>query len=298
MEMVIGTPITVDVLGVDGSRWRVSGPGAGREGVELALSPQALFDEAPISGIWQQSAFQEGASYIGHSIEPMDIVMAFNILGDGGWDWEYIESRFHAAWDETKQTQIIITSEGKKRRLFVQKLENIRTESARDPRLLQWSIMTVTARAPWPFWQGDTLISAASTTQSTATLTVTVENPTDRPLWLQWALTAPGRWTIPDFDWGVGDKPNRKIVTPTLAVGQDLTIDTHPIREPFVAADGHNIAGRFGGVLFQHSVPPHTPATEIPVELTAAPGGGSVQCRMVQEWKRAWRGESRVSSAG
>lgn len=295
--MKVGTPITVDVIGVDGSKWRVSGPGAGREGVELALSPQALFDEAPISGIWQQSAFQEGATYLGHTIEPIDMVLPFDIYGDGGWDWEYIESRFHAAWDEVIPAEIVVTVNGKRRRILVQKLENIRTKSDRDPRLLQWSEMTLTVRAAWPFWQGDTLVSSASTGLSTAELFVTVTNPTDRPMWLQWALTAPGRWTIPDFDWGLGDHPTRKITTPTLTAGQALTIDTHTLREPYVAADGSNIAGRFGGVLFQHSVPPHTPPTDVPVKLESAPGGGAVQCRMVQEWRRAWRGESNVISS-
>ncbi|MFP7366282.1 phage tail protein [Corynebacterium callunae] len=296
MNLEIGAPLTVDIIGVDGSKWRVSGPGQGREGVELALSPEALFDEAPFRGIWQQGAFQEGATYIGHTIEPIDMILPFNIVGDGGWDWEYIEARFFAAWDTDRQTEIVVTSGGSRRRLYVQKFENITTKSDRDPRLLQWSIMQVSARAAWPFWQGDTLISAASTNQSTADLTVTVANPTDRPMWLQWVLTAPGRWTIPDFDWGVGDHPNRKIVTPTLAAGQALTIETHPLREAYVAADGSNIAGRFGGVLFQHSVPPHTPPTDVPVKLEDSTGGGAVQCRMLQEWRRAWRGETNVGA--
>ncbi|MEY8577207.1 phage tail protein [Corynebacteriaceae bacterium 6-324] len=290
MVSEIGKPVDIDIYGADGSRWRVSGAGSGREGVELSLSPQGLFDEAPISGIWQSSAFQEGATYLGHAIEPLDAVLAFDVVGDAE-DWEYIESRFHAAWDEEKTTKIVVTSDGKRRFLEVQKLENIRTEHTRDPRLLQWSTMTVTLRAAWPFWEGDTVISAASTSNSSADLTVTIENPTDRPMWLQWVVTAPGRWTLPDFDWGLGDHPTRVITTPTLSPGQTLTIDTHPLSEPYVAADGSNIAGRFGGVLFQHSVPPHTPPTEVPVKLAGAfGGGGAVQCRMVHNWKRAWRG--------
>ena len=53
----IGTPARIDITDIHGRTWTVSGAGVGAEGVELAEDPQGLFDEAPISGIWQQSAF-------------------------------------------------------------------------------------------------------------------------------------------------------------------------------------------------------------------------------------------------
>ncbi len=279
----------IEVVGADGSMWTVSGPNAGLEGVELALSPQGLIDEAPIKGVWQQSAFQEGATYLGHAIEPIDLILPFNIVSDSE-DWEDIEQRFHAAWDEVKPSYIVVTTGGERRSLEVVKYESITTKNERDPRLLQWSIMTVTVRAPWPFWVGDTVVSEAKSADETAYMTVTISNPTDRPMWLQWAVSSPGRWTIPDFDWGVGDLPNRKITTPTLTDGQDLTIDTNPMHEPYVAADGSNIAGRFGGVLFQHSVPPHTLPTDVPVKLEGGSGDSVVQCRMIESFKRPWGG--------
>ena len=75
----IGTPARIDITDIHGRTWTVSGAGVGAEGVELAEDPQGLFDEAPISGIWQQSAFQEGSTYLGHTIDPIDLVLGFDI---------------------------------------------------------------------------------------------------------------------------------------------------------------------------------------------------------------------------
>ena len=49
----------IKLIGADGSKWDVSGPGMGAQGVELDVAPEGLTDEAPIKQIWQQSAFQE-----------------------------------------------------------------------------------------------------------------------------------------------------------------------------------------------------------------------------------------------
>lgn len=290
--MEVGAPALIEIIGVDGSEWTVSGPGAGQEGVELDLEPQGLIDEAPIKGIWQQSAFQHGATYLGHSIEPIDMVLPFSIVGDGD-DWEYIESRFHAAWSEDKLTLIRVTTGDRRRTLSVVKFEHIKTttESGRDPHLLQWSDITITARAGWPFWEGDTIVSEATTTASSTDLTLTIANPTDTWMWPKWAMTAPGKWRIPDGDWGEGDMPNRAVWTPTLRSGQELTIDTNPLNEPYVAADGSNIAGRFNGVLFLHPIPPRTPPTDLTVRVEGASGTSAVQCRQVHYWKRPWGGD-------
>lgn len=288
-----GVAALIELEGADGSHWVVSGAGQGEQGVELDLSPQGLDDEAPISGIWQQGAYQEGATYLGHTIEPLDLILPFRIYGSDDEDWEDVESRFHMAWDEVKPTKIKVTRKGETRYLEVVKLENLRTTAPRDPGMYQRSIMTVTARAAWPSWRGDTVISAASTTLAKATLTVTIENPTDRPMWLQWVLTAPGKWKLPDFSWADDEYADKKITTPPLSAGQNLTIDTHPTREPYTATDKSNIAGRFGGVLFMHSVPPHTPPTDVPVEFDGPAGGGAVECRMEHNWRRSRGGRKR-----
>lgn len=283
-----GEPARIEIIGVTGERFVVSGQGMGEQGVELSKSPEGIHDEAPIKTIWQQSAFQEGATYIDYTIEPLDLVLAFDIVGDED-NWEDIEARFYACFDPERPATIVISTQTESRSLKVTKLEQSKTTAERDPRILGWSKITFTLRAAWPFWEGKTIVKNVAI--DTAGLAyVEISNPTDRPLWPQWALTAPGRWTLPDFSFADDQNATRTVTTPTLAEGQDLTIDTYPLRESYVAADGSNIAGRFGGIEFQFPIPPHTPTTRLPIKLEAGAAQSGAQLRLTQFWQRPWGG--------
>lgn len=286
----VGIPARIEITDINGFTWTVSGTGVGTEGVELAEDPQGIFDEAPINGIWQQSAFQEGATYLGHTIEPLDMVLGFDIYGDDG-DWEDIESRFYAGFAPDKPATITVTTEMGQRSIKVVKFKSAQSKSKKDPRLLHHSKLTLTLRAPWPFWEGDTHISVFQPTTADASGTLTIYNPTDRPLWPQWTVTAPGKWAIPDHDLAnpTSQDHTRTITTPQLRQGEDLTIDTYPRNERYVAANGANIAARFGGVDFLYPIPPHTRPIQVPVRAQGA-AGGAIQCRMVEYWTRPWGG--------
>ena len=287
----VGTPARIEITDIFGFTWTVSGAGAGNEGVELVEDPDGLFDEAPFKSIWQQTAFQEGATYLGHTIEPLDLVLGFDIYGDDG-DWEDIESRFYAGFAPDRVATITVTTEMEQRTLQVVKMEGTKTTSKKDPRLLHYSRITLTLRAPFPFWKGDTHLAVFKATPGIIAGQLTIFNPTDRPMWPQWSMTAPGRWKIPDFDFDnpTGQDGRRVITTPELRAGEDLTIDTYPRSERYVAANGSNIAGRFGGIDFLHPIPPHTRETKVPVEVRGGNNDSSIQCRMVEYWSRPWGG--------
>lgn len=285
--MSINPTVLIEIIDVNGKHWTVSGQGMGEQGVELDTDPAGLFDEAPFSSIWLQGADQEGATYQGTRIEPMDLVLGFHIFGDDAAEWEAVDASFFAGFSPSEPATIRVTSPAGVRTLQVVKLEPAKQLSKKDPRLSGYSRTQLTLRAPWPFWEGQTTTSTFVSTSDAQSGTVTVSNPTDRPMWLQWIATAPGRWIIPDYNFKTGPGSTRKVVTPALALGQDLTIDTYPRNETYVALDGSNIAGRFGGVDFLHSVPPGTPSTTIPVSVEGGAVGSSIQCRMVENWQRA-----------
>jgi hypothetical protein len=273
-----GDAALITITGANGETFTVSGPGAGSEGIELATNPEGLIDEAPIKTIWQQSAFQEGATYLGHTIEPLDLVLKFNLVGDYH-DWDDIDSRFHKAFHPQHPATIHYTTHSSgTRTLDVVKLEHATTTSTYDPHILQHSTLVLTLRAPYPFWKADTTTHQLTFT-NTSTQTITIENPTDRPIWPQWALSAPGRYELPDYSFVTDpDHPDyprraRSIITPTLSRGQDLVIDSYPRHETYQVADGSAIAGRFGGVEFLYPIPPHTPPT--PVQVKCLDSGGS-----------------------
>lgn len=310
-----GEPALIEVIGVDGSSWIVSGQNEGHEGIVLDAGPQGL-QEAPRSGIWQQSAFQEGATFMGVSVEPIDLVLAFQVWGDEE-NWQDVSSRFRRAWDYEKLTTIRVTTESGTRELQTCLYEAPDRDSDHDPRLLQYSVEKYTLRAPWPYWEGDVVtetmtgelvsrpyegsewwekLSAAlkklfglsPDIEHYKEAEITVHNPTDVPLWPQWACTAPGRWGIPDFSFKDDDQASRVITTPTLAPGQGLTIDTYPRNEPYVADDGSNMAGRFGGVLFLNPIPPFTPPTKIPVSYIGEDANSAATVRLRHYYNGPW----------
>lgn len=322
----------IEIIGADGNRWVVSGPGMGEQGVELDVKPEGLINEAPIKQIWQQSAFQEGATYMGTSIEPIDLVLGFHVWdytdSDGKYHtWEEVERKFFRAFHERKKTQITYTPDnGKTRMLDVIKLESITTESNRDPRLNEYSKVVVSLRSPFPYWRGDTQrqdVKIAPGEEAVARFTL--NNPTDTYMWSKWTMTAPGMWLIPDYDLDeitnvkaanqsiidlvaelrklnddnlinsikvlalLNKKHERAVRTPILSAGQDLTIDTYPRNETYVAADGSNIAGRMQGVDFLHPIPPGVGPVEIVAGLLrGADKGGLIRHEATEYWKRPY----------
>lgn len=313
-----GEPATIEVIGVDDSSWTVSGANQGYEGVVLDAGPQGLA-EAPRNGIWQQSAFQEGSTFLGVTVEPIDLVLGFQIWGDEE-NWQDVSSRFRRAFDYTKQATLQVSTESGTRSLKVQLLEAPQRDQEKDPRLLHYSLEVYTFRAAWPYWeaedeyvthkfsssslrsvpsrgsssfnalprhvQGTLNLNKSATRYYTGSLTV--ENPCDTPLWPEWALTSPGSWGISDSSYMDDDMANRFIVTPTLSAG--ISIDTYPRNEPYVATDGSNIAGQFGGLLFLNPIPPHTEQTEVPF-VYAGSSGGEITLRMRRWWNGPWGGE-------
>lgn len=284
---MIGEPAKITIIGVDGSKWCVSGPGMGREGVELDESPQGIVDPAPFKTIWDQSAFQEGATFRGVNIEPIDLVLGFNIYGESPGDWEDKESRFLAAFDYYRRATIeYISSSGTRRTLEVCLDDSIKFKSKHDPRISAYSQVDISLRAPFPKWKGDDYVSTFTATGD-GEGTVTVANPTDTDLWLRWVVVGGGKWTIPDYDYRGS---TRTITTPTIDAAVELTVDTYPLNETYVASDGSNIAGQFYGVDFLYPVPPHTAMREIPVKVEGAEGEASISCVMEQYWKRPFGG--------
>lgn len=290
----------ITIIGADGSEWVVSGPGMGKQGVELDVAPEGLTDEAPIKQIWQQSAFQEGATLLGTSIEPIDMVLGFHVFDytdDNGiyHPWREVETKFQRALHHSKPAKIIISGVGEfPRSLEVVKLESNVSKNRHDPRLNQYSLVTATLRAPFPYWGGLTMQYNFKLSPGSS-VNIRFNNRTDTYMWPKWTVTAPGIWLLSDYDFEGPAKPPKKVQshlkaaidellgkdpnrietdprlialmekqpqrtvrTPYLQKGQDLVIDTYPRHETYVAADGSNIAGRMQGVDFINGIPPYT----------------------------------------
>lgn len=289
----------IEMTGVDGSHWTISGQGAGAEGVELGTAPTGIYD-APVQTMWHSSFFQAGATPAGYHIDKRDIVFGVNVFATKGLPWEMVDSGWRKAWAYDRDSTMTITTDFGSRSLALRLSEQPTFRPVKDPHLKYWGqvTMTCTAGVPWwveqdvtPTWQSTvdtTGVDPATGAQRSQTGFVSVENPTDQPMWLRWVCSAPGRWTLPDFSWTVGEYAARKVRLPLTTVGQDLTVDTDPMEEMIVSADGSQIWALMNGVSFMFPVPPYTPATELPVTVESAPVGASVMCVQPRNWSRPW----------
>lgn len=314
----MGKPMDISYTGPDGFEWNLSGKNEGKQGAYLDLSPQGM-QEAPRKGIWSQSAFQEGATFMGVSVEPIDMVLGIQIDPVDGMDWADVSARFRDSWSYDEDGILRYTTpESGVRELKVRLLEAPDRATKKDGRLNEYSIEAYTIRAGWPYYTSGGAVDSFTVDlkakppegiweEFSAALAklfklelnfghydegfVTVENPTDVPMYLQWVLSAPGRWAIPDYSFKDDEDATRVVVCPTLDEGEHLSIDTYPRNEPYVSSTNTNIAGRFGGVLFLNPIPPHTPPTKIPVSYVGEDPEASAVVIMRHNWLSPFGGE-------
>lgn len=283
----------ITLTGVDGSVWTLAGQGRGREGVELATAPSGLYD-APVTTIWNQSAFQIGSSFGGYRTNKRDVVFAVNISQTRALSWEMVDSAWRKAWAYDRDATMTITTDYGTRSLALRLSEQPDFKPEKDPHLKTWgkAVMTCTAGNPW--WvESDVTGTWSSTIDTTGgqiqSGKVTIANPTDQQMWLKWVCSAPGKWTLPDFSWIPGDANAARVITlPQTTLGQDLTVDTDPMEEMVVAANGSQIWALMNGVSFLYAVPAYTPSTTLPVSVTGAPSGASVMVVQPRNWSRPW----------
>lgn len=281
----------LELHGSNGRVWNIHGSREGEQGIGL-LAGSKGFQEAPINAVWMQGAFQEGATYLGFRVEPIDPVIVLGVKGNSRQQWEANDSALMAALGTPdEEFKLVARSTSGVRELALRITATPELVGDVDYSGQFFSKYIVQCRGGWPRWVADPSTSIFTSSTGTGSGFVTVSNPTDTWLYPQWACDAPGRWTLPDFDWEGGRWSDRTITTPTLSSGQDLTIDTYPANEPYVAADGSNVAGRFSGVMFLHPVPPHTPPTEIPVSVIGGQPGASVMLRMPRNYRRPRGGD-------
>lgn len=285
----------IELDGVDGSHWTLSGPGMGAEGVEFATGPAGIYD-APVTVSWNSSAFQHGATPGVATWLKRDVTFAVNIFETQQRSWQDVDSAWRKAWSYEADSTLSITTSYGTRRLKLRMTQQPEFNPEKDPHLKRWGSVTMMCTAGVPWWVQDDVVDTWTCPVSTAAGTVQVgsvlvSNPTDRPMYLRWVVTAPGRWTLPDHSWNPDDPEDERfgaINLPTLIVGQDVTVDTDPMEEMVVAADDSLVWARMDGQFFQYAVPPYTPPTRIPVAVTGAPAGASVMVRSPRNWSRPW----------
>lgn len=294
----------VEIEGVNGDWFTISGEGMGAEGVYLSAGGLKGLGDAPVKVIRNSTARQTGSSYGGKRNLQRDIVFALWVTNDNGTPWEENDSRLRIALgDYGQEFKLWVTTDDSRRYLKVSLNEEPMWELDRDPHLLEREKIVLTCVAGDPWWYESDFVSewvspTDTTDGSTATGFVTVSNPTDVPIWLKWRLQGNSRWTISDYSWGNNDFGKRALIdatktilTPTLLPtdghGQ---IETNPeSRRERMATTANTLwQARWGGVDCLYAIPPRTPSTNIVVRVTGAAAGVGIQCTQSRPWSRLW----------
>lgn len=268
--------IDVHVIGVDGSRWHISGDGAGTDGVWMEDNFVGLLD-TPVSTIWQSGASQVGGAFQAVRFDAREISLPVMILDEPGAPWQLVDSRWRKAWSYTQDSTIVVTSKSGRREL------KARMHKHPEHQLGKGGQYRGASRAMMHLKAGDPLWYSTEGTQPWRfdgihyTGTVTVENPTDMPMWLVWTIAGPASMILPDFSfeeregWPGYEHRARRVVMPHQPVGVDVVVDTNPEVEQVAALGRPGWWQLMNGQFFCYPVPPWTPPTELPVAINPVP---------------------------
>jgi hypothetical protein len=285
--------VTVEIIKGNNS-FLVSGPGFQEEQVQLAPDPGGLLDP-PVTTIWNTTAFSWGARWGGFRVEKRQLVLPFNIFGDSPEEWAEAETAFRSSWAFTSDTIIRVTSESGVRELTVRLSESPEQKMTKDPRINCSSLMTITCVAPWPFWtQPDVTVEwTLQSGTSGSDLFPPISNPTDVPMYLKYSLDENATWTLPDFSFGsdewdrAEEDAARTVQFPHQGPGQGATVDSDPTEETLMTDDGSQLWAQLKSDLL-YPVPPGTRNVRLPISVTNAQAGVSVQMRCERNWLRPW----------
>lgn len=294
----------VELEGVNGNWFTLSGPGMGAEGVWLGTNVEGIYD-APVKTIWTEHAHQIGASFAAMRNLRRDIVFDVTIGDTSSLTWQEADSEWRKAWSYEDDCKLWIETADSRRYLKLRLSEQPLFKPERDPNIMQVERVTMTCIAGEPWWlEEDAVDSWVSTVDTnvadgqgvypTQSGTVTVENPTDQEIWLKWVLQGPGRWTLPDFSFGDNrfDRDTldaaRKIVMPVQAPGQTFLVNTDPFEDLLRDPSGSQVWSLMNGVTFCYPIPPYTKKIDLPVSVSQSVAGAGVQVRMPRTWSRPW----------
>lgn len=289
---------TVELEGVNGRMFTLSGPGMGLQGAHLDTSIDGFYD-APVKTIHNSHAFQTGSTYGGKRNLQRDLVFGVWITDDHVDSWAEADSEWRKAWSYEEDCTLWITSEGSRRGLKLRLDEQPQIDMKHDPRLIGSALVTMTCVANDPWWHEpevtDTWISATSTTNGSINYgTVRVSNPTDVPIWPKYVVQGPGEPRLPDFSFG-DDRYERAVVDanrfvwlPPIVPGDVVLYDTDEEAEQATSLLDIPYLMSMKALTFCYPIPPYTSEIELPVGMTKAPAGAGIQVRCPRQWSRPW----------
>lgn len=293
---VLDSRAKIEIFGVHGEYFCLSGEGAGDQGVTLMPKLKGAID-ASVKSLWLPGAY--GQDFVDFRWERREIV--FTVLVDGDDDpevWHTIDSKWRFAFDYVKETTIRFTTSDGYRELKVILLEEPKSYEdgpweGKDPHLYGVSTSTMTVAAKLPFFVGPSDIYTWGGETSNGRTTFQLNVDCDVPVWPKWTLTDKARWRLPDFSWGNQEyargiiDSGRVVELPYLPPGAGCVADSDPRRQTLLAKNRIHLQGLWKGQDLLYPIAGGT-YSEIPVAVYDAAAGWGLKLEVPKWYTRPW----------
>jgi hypothetical protein len=296
--------LKIEVFGVDGSHFVISGPGAGEQGVTLSPKIKGAID-APVKSLWLPSAF--GQEFVTFRWQRREVIYAVQIFvedtGDDDYDaetWMTLDWAWRAAWDYVKETTVRYTTSAGVRDLKLRLIEEPKAYETNsyegfDPFLTRDASCVMTCAAELPFYVGDPLIYdfVLDDTFTAGYGTFPIKVDCDVPVWGRYTLTDQATWTLADFSWGSdeygkGDEDSGRSVTlPALLVGEGVVVDSDPRVQTILAANKAPVQSRWKGNDMLYPFAPGATAN-LPISVKDVTDGARARLVIPRWYTRPW----------
>ncbi|KKB98826.1 hypothetical protein [Mycolicibacter arupensis] len=255
--------LTLDIIGRDGSFWRVMGPGRGQQHVILSPKSAMIFD-LPTETRWVKNAL--GQRYQSYEFQKRTFVLTFLAYHCDKYTWSDIVTRFGWAFDYDTETILRFTGPDGVRDMYVRKEHHSTAFSAmpweaREPFLTGTSSEQFTLSAELPFYVGKPKRQQWSTNNITGWHAFDFTNESSVPVWPRWTLSDQADWDIPDCSWGspILGRPDedmgRTVPIEIDPRDQGAVADSDPRAQTLLSPNDTPIQARWRGYDLRYPIP-------------------------------------------
>ena len=288
---------TIEVFGVHGEHFIISGEGAGAQGVLLQPKLTGAID-APVKSLWLPGAY--GQTFVDFRWERREVIFTVTVFADDGdpEQWHSIDSKWRFSFDYVAESTIRFTTSDGYRDLKVRMIEEPKSYESgdwegKDPHLYATSTVVMTLAAELPFFVGPSDFYEWDGVTASGRTSFKLNVDCDVPVWPKWTLTDRARWKLPDFSFGNEEygrgvmDSQRTVELPFLPKGAGCVADSDPRVQTLLAQNRINLQGLWKGQDLLYPIAGGT-YSSIPVSVRDAVAGYACRLEVPKWYTRPW----------
>lgn len=256
---------SISIRGVDGASWPLGGPARTAKDAWIVGGLSGLFQAAPRTPTRTSRAYEIGSTPRMVKVEERLLDFRVRLEGRTRREFEELYAAWNRTWSMYADTQMFVKSGYGTRSI------KVRLDRDMKPDMENYSMQSTKIEiemvvvACWPYLTSGTDTLGWDFPAGTSTHEYEIHNLTDVPLWMEWGGTPITSAKLPDALSGR--------MVPIRAQSNVWKVRTRSGIEQLSSANGTNELKTLRGVSFLYEIPPNTPPTLLPVEVTAAVPG-------------------------